>query len=227
MIAPLTHCVFDAYGTLFDVSAAARRLAAEEPDLRDCWQAVAEDWRRKQLEYSWLRTIMGDVADFRLVTAEALGWALDARGLPDRLHQPLMALYDRLDPFPEVHRVLADLRQRGVICAILSNGGPSMLAAAVASAGIGAHLSAVLSAREVGVFKPDARVYRLACDRLGKAAAQIAFVSSNGWDIAGAARSGFRTVWINRARAPVDRLPHRPANVLPDLTLLPDLVRPR
>jgi 2-haloacid dehalogenase len=145
MIGALTHCVFDAYGTLFDVTAAARRLAHEEPALHGCWQALAEDWRRKQLEYCWLRTIMGEVADFRLVTAEALGWALDAHGLPDALHQPLMRLYDRLDAFPEVPRVLADLRRRGVVCAILSNGSPGMLAAAVNSAGIGAHLSAVLS----------------------------------------------------------------------------------
>lgn len=227
MIGPLTHCVFDAYGTLFDVTAAARRLALDEPALHGCWQALADDWRRKQLEYCWLRTIMGEGADFRLVTAEALGWALDAHGLPDALHQPLMRLYDRLDAFPEVPRVLAELRRRGVVCAILSNGSPGMLAAAVASAGIGAHLSAVLSARDVGVFKPDARIYRLACDRLGASAGQIAFVSSNGWDIAGAARFGFRTIWVNRTRAPMDRLPYRPGNMLPDLSQLPDLLRPR
>lgn len=222
----ITHALFDAYGTLFDVTAAARRLAASDPALAGTWQMLAEDWRRKQLEYTWLRAIMGDHADFAQVTAEALSWALEARGLPDRLHAPLMALYDRLDAFPEVPAMLAALRARGLTCAILSNGAPGMLAAAVASAGIGAHLAAVLSVEEVGVFKPDARVYALACDRLNIAPAQAVFVSSNGWDAAGAARFGFRTVWVNRGGAPVDRLPHRPAHVLPDLSPLPDLMRP-
>lgn len=226
MITGTTHAIFDAYGTLFDVTAAARRLSAGEPALVDAWQALAEDWRRKQLEYTWLRAIMGDHADFRQVTAEALDWALAARGLPGALHAPLMALYDRLDAFPEVPAMLPALTARGVTCAILSNGAPGMLAAAVASAGIGAHLAAVLSVEEVGVFKPDARVYALACDRLGIAPGQAVFVSSNGWDAAGAARFGFASVWVNRSGAPVDRLPHRPAHVLPDLSPLPDLMRP-
>ena len=222
-----THAIFDAYGTLFDVTAAARRLAATDPALQPHWQALAEDWRRKQLEYTWLRAIMGDHADFRQVTAEALDWALEARGLPPRLHEPLMALYDRLDAFPEVPAMLAALTARGVTCAILSNGAPAMLSAAVASAGIGGHLAAVLSVEDVGVFKPDARVYALACDRLAIAPGQAVFVSSNGWDAAGAARFGFRSVWVNRSGAPVDRLPHSPAHMLPDLSQLPDLVRPR
>jgi 2-haloacid dehalogenase len=223
----ITHAIFDAYGTLFDVTAAARRLAATDPALAEGWQPLAEDWRRKQLEYTWLRAIMGDHADFAQVTAEALSWALQARGLPDRLHAPLMSLYDRLDAFPEVPAMLAALRARGLTCAILSNGAPGMLAAAVASAGIGGHLAAVLSVEEVGVFKPDARVYALACDRLAIVPRQAVFVSSNGWDAAGAARFGFRSVWVNRSGAPVDRLPHRPAHMLPDLSQLPDLVRPR
>lgn len=222
----LTHCIFDAYGTLFDVSAAARRLAAQDPALRDIWQAMAEDWRRKQLEYTWLRAIMGDHTDFRAVTAEALDWTLERHGLPAALHSPLMALYDRLDAFPEVPAMLARLTARGVACAILSNGAPGMLASAVASAGIGAHLVAVLSVEDVGVFKPDARVYALACDRLGIAPGAAAFVSSNGWDASGAARFGFHAIWVNRGAAPVDRLPHRPALVLPDLSPLPELLRP-
>ena len=222
-----THAIFDAYGTLFDVTAAARRLAADDPALADTWRPLAEDWRRKQLEYTWLRAIMGDHADFAQVTSEALDWALAARGLPARLHGPLMALYDRLDAFPEVPAMLAALRAQGVTCAILSNGAPAMLASAVASAGIGGHLAAVISVEDVGVFKPDARVYALACDRLGIRPGQALFVSSNGWDAAGAARFGFATVWVNRTGAPVDRLPHRPAHVLADLSPLPDLARSR
>lgn len=226
MSGTLTHCIFDAYGTLFDVSAAARRLAGQEPALRDIWQVLAEDWRRKQLEYTWLRALMGDHTDFRAVTADALDWALERHGLPGALHGPLMALYDRLDAYPEVPAMLAALTARGVTCAVLSNGAPGMLASAVASAGIGAHLAAVLSVEDVGVFKPDARVYALACDRLRIAPAAAAFVSSNDWDAAGAARFGFCAVWVNRAGAPEDRLPHRPAHVLPDLSPLPELLRP-
>lgn len=221
-----THALFDAYGTLFDVTAAARRLAAEDARLAHGWRALAEDWRRKQLEYTWLRAIMGDHADFWQVTAEALAWALEFNRLPEDLHAPLMALYDRLDAYPEVPAVLSALRARGIDCAILSNGAPGMLAAAVGSAGIGPQLCAVLSVEDVGVFKPDARVYALACDRLRIAPGQAVFVSSNGWDAAGAARFGFRSVWVNRSGAPVDRLPHRPADVLPDLSPLPDLMRP-
>lgn len=227
MIGTPTHCLFDAYGTLFDVTAAARRLAGQEPSLADVWPALAEDWRRKQLEYTWMRAIMGDHADFRQVTAEALDWTLTRHGLPGALAAPLMALYDRLDPFPEVPAALAALRDRGVTCAILSNGAPAMLAAAVESAGVGASLDAVLSVEAVGVYKPDARVYAMACQQLGIAPAQAAFVSSNGWDVAGAGRAGFRTVWVNRAGAPVDRLPHRPDHILPDLSPLSDLLRPR
>jgi len=226
MTGTLTHCIFDAYGTLFDVSAAARRLAGREPDLRDIWQVLAEDWRRKQLEYTWLRAIMGDHTDFRAVTADALDWALERHGLPGALRGPLMALYGRLDAYPEVPAMLAALTARGVTCAVLSNGAPGMLASAVASAGIGAHLAAVLSVEDVGVFKPDARVYALACDRLGLAPAATAFVSSNGWDAAGAARFGFCAIWVNRTGPPEDRLPHRPAQVLPDLSPLPELLRP-
>lgn len=227
MTPAFTHCVFDAYGTLFDVASAARRAAADHPALADAWQGLAEDWRRKQLDYTWLRTIMGDHVDFHTVTAQALDWALAARDLPASLHAPLMALYDRLDAYPEVAGVLAALQRRGMACAILSNGAPGMLASAVASAGLGAHLAAVLSVEDVGVFKPDPRVYQLACDRFGVPPAAIAFVSSNGWDIAGATRFGFRSFWINRSGLPQDRLPHGPDHVLPDLSPLPDLVRPR
>jgi 2-haloacid dehalogenase len=134
-----------------------------------------------------------------------------------------MALYDELDAFPEVPALLSDLRARGIACAILSNGSPDMLAAAVASAGIGADLTAVLSVQEVGVFKPDARVYHLACDRLAVTPDQVLFVSSNGWDASAAARFGFHTAWVNRTGAPIDRLPHRPAHVLRDLAGIPGL----
>lgn len=207
--------VFDTYGTLFDVSSAARALA-EAPGqeaLRRHWQALSESWRAKQLEYSWLRAITGVHADFWTVTGDALDWALERHDLDGGagLRGDLMALYRRLSAYPEVAGVLAALRGAGVRAAILSNGSPEMLADATASAGLDAHLDAVLSVEAAGVFKPAAAVYDLVGARYpDMARADVLFVSSNGWDVCSAAGYGFATLWVNRAGAPVDRLPAGP-----------------
>lgn len=223
----ITTVVFDAYGTLFDVTGAAR-IAASEPgaaSLLPLWPRLAEDWRRKQLEYSWLRAITGDHVDFGQVTADALDWAMEAAGLADpALRARLLALYDRLPAFPEVPQVLGRLRGLCLRTAILSNGSPAMLASAVSSAGIGPDLDAVISAEEAGVFKPHAAVYSLVGKHFGTRPDQVLFVSSNGWDAAGAAGFGFTTLWVNRAGLPVDRLSHRPATVGQDLTALTKMV---
>ena len=157
-------CIFDAYGTLFDVAAAARIAAAEpgrEP-VAAVWPALAENWRRKQLEYSWLRAVMGAHCDFWQVTQDGLDWAMAASGLADpELRERLLALYWELAAYPEVPEMLAALRARGMQTAILSNGSPAMLDGAVTSAGIGDLLDDVLSVESVGVFKPHARVYAL------------------------------------------------------------------
>ena len=223
---PIRACVFDAYGTLFDVSAAAR-IAAAEPGreaLAAVWPKLAADWRGKQLQYTWLRSLMGVHADFWQVTQDGLDWAMEAAGLADDgLRARLLALYRELAAYPEVPGMLAALKGAGRRVAILSNGSPAMLEAAVASAGIGASVDAVLSVEEVGVFKPDARVYDLVGRHLGVARDEVLFVSSNGWDAAGAAHYGFRTVWVNRAGEPVDRLPRGPGHVMADLTGIPAL----
>lgn len=225
---PITTCVFDAYGTLFDVTAAAR-LAAQEPGqerLASLWPKLAEDWRRKQLEYTWLRAIMGEHTDFRTVTADGLDWALEAAGLNDpALRTRLLALYDELQAYPEVPAMLTALKAQGFATAILSNGAPGMLASAVRSAGIGELLDAVLSVESVGVFKPHRSVYDLVGQRFGGDPAEVLFVSSNGWDAAAAAGYGFATAWVNRAGAPMDRLPHRPGHLLADLNAIPDLAK--
>ncbi|WP_347311508.1 haloacid dehalogenase type II [Defluviimonas sp. SAOS-178_SWC] len=222
-------CIFDAYGTLFDVAAAAR-LAAAEPGheaLAATWPKLAEDWRRKQLEYTWLRAVMGRHTDFWTVTQDGLDWALEAAGLSDPdLRERLLALYWELQAYPEVPAMLAALKAKGLATAILSNGSPDMLAGAVTSAGIGAFLDDTLSVESVGVFKPDARVYRLVTARFACTPESVLFVSSNGWDAAAASGFGFRTAWVNRAGAPMDRLPARPHHVLSDLTAIPDIARP-
>jgi len=220
--------VFDAYGTLFDVTAAARRVAAEPgfADLAPVWPGLAEAWRRKQLEYTWLRRIMGAHADFASVTADALDWALEAQGITPNvaLRARLLAMYRALDPFPETAATLAALRARGLRLAILSNGTPDMLADAVDAAGLQGLFDAVISVEEVGAYKPDPAVYALVPARFGLRPGQVLFVSSNGWDIAGAARFGFTCAWVNRTGAPLDRLSHGPAHILRDLSALPDLI---
>ncbi len=222
----VTACVFDAYGTLFDVAAAARAAAAEpgHEKLAAIWPVLAEEWRRKQLEYSWLRAIAGAHADFWTVTGDALDWAMEHAGLhDDALRERLMALYAELEAYPEVPEMLAALKAAGLSTAILSNGAPRMLAAAVDSAGIGKHLDAVLSVESCGVFKPAAAVYDLVGGHFGCTPETVLFVSSNGWDAACATGYGFATAWVNRGNLPVDRLPWQPSHQLQDLRGIPDL----
>lgn len=223
---PLTTCVFDAYGTLFDVAAAARAAAAEpgREALSGNWAALAAHWRAKQLQYTWLRAVTGDHTDFWAVTQDGLDWAMEATGLQDpELRERLLELYWELGAFPEVPEMLAALKTAGRNTAILSNGSPDMLDGAVRTAGIGEMLDAILSVESVGVFKPNAKVYDLVEGHFGTSPGDVLFVSSNGWDAACAARYGFRTAWVNRAGEPVDRLPGRPDWILEDLTTIPDL----
>ena len=224
---PITTAVFDAYGTLFDVNAAAMQ-AAKDPahaDLAAVWPALARDWRRKQLEYSWLRAVADRHCDFWQVTQDGLDWALEAHGLTDPATRTrLLELYWELAPYPEVPAMLRTLKARGIATAILSNGSPDMLQAAVNSAQIGDLLDALLSVEDVGVFKPHARVYDLIGGHFGCAKDEVLFVSSNGWDAAGAAGYGFQTAWVNRAREPVDRLYAKPHHLLSDLTTIPELL---
>jgi 2-haloacid dehalogenase len=195
-------CVFDAYGTLFDVHSAVRRHAAAcGPDA----DSISALWRQKQLEYSWTRSLMQRHADFWTVTGEALDHALRVHGKDDPgLRRTLMEAYLSLDPYPEVPAMLRRLEEDGVKAAILSNGTPEMLAAAVRSAGIGALLDGVYSVESVGVYKPDPRVYQLAVDGLGVPKERIWFQSSNVWDAAAAGAFGFNVVWCNRAGAPLE-----------------------
>ncbi len=220
-------CVFDAYGTLFDVNAAARAAAREDEALARCWPRLAADWRARQLQYTWIRALAGAHADFWQVTAEALDWAMEASGLEDRhLRERLLALYRELAAFPEVPEVLAALRGAGMATAILSNGSPGMLESAVKSAGIGDLLDDVLSVEAVGIFKPAPAVYALVTQAFSCAPGDVLFVSSNGWDAAAARGFGFRSVWANRAGEPVDRLPWKPDLILPDLRGVPEVAGP-
>ena len=217
--------VFDAYGTLFDVSAAARRLEGSCGTSAETLRQISRDWRMKQLQYSWIRAITGQHADFWDVTQAALDWALEAAGSRDaELRARLLELYRALDAYEEVPDMLARLSGRKISVAILYNGSPGMLTAAVESAGLGNRFDAILSVESVGVFKPASTVYDLVGREFGTEPSQVLFISTNGWDVAAAAGYGFDTVWINRAHEPVDRLPCRPRRIVQDLRRIPDLL---
>jgi 2-haloacid dehalogenase len=222
-LAATSACVFDAYGTLFDLTSASRRCADALGGKADALSAL---WRTKQLEYSWLRSLMGRHADFWQVTSEALDYALGALAIDagDGLRARLMDAFLEIETFPEARSALEALRRGGRSASILSNGSPKMLAAATRSAGIAHLLDHLLSIEEVGVYKPDHRVYQLAVDRLGLAPQRICFISSNGWDAAGAASFGFAAVWANRSGAPRERLPAEPVAEIRSLDALPGLL---
>ena len=215
-------CVFDAYGTLFDYNAAAARHGAA---LGDKAAPLAELWRLKQLQYTWLRSLMGRYVGFWQVTGDALDYSMAALDIDDpALRDNLMDAYLTLDAYPDVPQTLATLKAHGLRTAILSNGEPGMLDAAVAAAGIGDSLDAVLSVEEVGIFKPHRSVYRLVVDRLGVPAARVSFQSSNAWDANGAATFGFRVAWCNRFGQGQERVPEPPDAEIATLAELPALL---
>jgi 2-haloacid dehalogenase len=207
--------VFDAYGTLFDVHAAVRRhAAAVGPD----GQLLSEIWRAKQLEYSWVRTLMGAYADFWQLTEQALDHAFSRVPSANRaLRTDLLDAYMHLDCYPEVPSVLKALKAAGSRLAILSNGSPRMLEAAVRSAALDTVLDEVFSVDAVRRFKTDPSVYDMVTTAWRLYPQAISFQSSNRWDVAGAAKAGFRTVWINRAGLPDEYGDLPPALILPSL----------
>ena len=194
--------VFDAYGTLLNVHAAMAKHASR---LGPQWERMSADWRVKQIEYTWVRSLAGPAnhRDFWTLTQEALAFVAARYAIGDEaLLADVLAAYRRLDAYAEVPSMLASLRDRGVPRAILSNGEPGMLADAVRGAGIAELLDDVLSVESVGVFKPDPRVYRLVTDRFSLPPEAIDFYSSNPWDAFGALAFGFRVSWVNRFRQP-------------------------
>ena len=204
--------LFDAYGTLFDVHSV---VALAEQLFPGRGQQLSQTWRSKQLEYTWLRTLSGRYRDFREVTGDALEYALEALRLPaTAVHvTQLRDAYLALQPFPENLEVLRQLRRDGLTLGTLSNGTPAMLEAALVSAGMRELFTHVLSVDTVRRYKTDAAAYQLGIDAVGAPAGDIAFVSSNCWDIAGATWFGYRTFWVNRGGAPLDRL-----GVVPEAT---------
>ncbi len=215
-------CVFDAYGTLFDVSSVAR---GAQDALGERWQALSDLWRSKQLQYTWLRGLAGHHADFWQVTGEALDFALATLKIEQPgLRKRLMNLYLSIEAYPEVPATLQALKDAGLKTAILSNGSPAMLDAAVNNAKLGKMLDAVLSVESVGIFKPHPSVYQLAASHFSVAPEAICFLSSNSWDAFSAKAFGFRVLWCNRFGQAAERIPELPDGEIGDLSVLPKWV---
>jgi len=218
----IAACVFDAYGTLFDVNSAAH---SAQDVLGEKWQAFAELWRAKQLQYTWLRGLGGRHTNFWQVTGDALDFAMSALHLKDdALRARLLDLYLSLKAYPEVPEALQRLKAGGLKLAILSNGTPAMLSAAASNAGIAEMFDAILSVEEVQVYKPHPKVYALACERLNFRAEQICFLSSNGWDAYSAKAFGFRVLWCNRFGQAPERIPETPDAQIVTLAEVPGIV---
>jgi len=214
--------VFDAYGTLFDVHAAiARHRTAAGPDA----DRFSELWRTKQLEYSWTLTLAGHYTDFWTLTERALDYAFARFPSVDRaLRQNLLDAYFKLDAFADARAALENLKARGLNTAILSNGSPPMLGAAVTASGMAGVLDAVLSVDAARAYKPRPEVYALVTARFAVEPQQVAFVSSNRWDVMGASAFGFRPFWVNRAKMPDEYPEQPPLRVIADLSALASAV---
>ena len=226
MPSPLKAVVFDAYGTLLDVHGAMQRHAALLPP---DWERISAEWRQKQLEYSWVRTLTGPAqhADFWQVTQESLAFVAARHRITDAaVLDTLLAAYRKLPAYPDAAPMLQALREAGLRTAILSNGEPGMLAEAVDAARLRPLLDAVLSVEDVGAFKPSRPVYDLAAKALDLPLEQMGFVSSNAWDAQAAGLAGFRVFWCNRGGQPVEYGLDATATVMRGLAELPVLLRP-
>jgi 2-haloacid dehalogenase len=222
MIKNIDACIFDAYGTLFDTTAAAAHCKVK---LGKDYSALSALWRSKQLEYTWLRSLMNEYVDFWQITSDGLDYALETMGLNDDLdlRNKLLNQYMKLDCFPEVPNVLQTLNTGGLKCAILSNGSPKMLNSAIENAGIAELLVNSFSVESLGIYKPSPKVYQMAVNNLSVSAENITFMSSNAWDVAAAANFGFRVIWVNRFGQIQERLPGEPEYEVKTLSDLPNL----
>ncbi len=216
-------CLFDAYGTLFDVASAAEHC---RDDLGDATVPLAQLWRTKQIDYTRLLTLMDLYDDFWQVTGHSLDYAMESLGIASSsLRAKLMELYLNLDAYPEVVGLLETLRERDFKTAILSNGSPSMLISAVKSSGIEDLLDGVISVDSLKVYKPHPSVYQHGCNHWNTEPKAVCFMSSNAWDVAGAASFGLRVVWVNRTGALQEHIPGDPERVISDLSELPGIVQ--
>ena len=215
-------CIFDAYGTLFDVNAACRELSKE---VGDNWEKLASLWRLRQVEYTWLRNSMDEYIDFWQITSDALDYAMETLGIENNeLREELLNLYLKLEAYPEVNDLLKKLKQRGLMTGILSNGSMKMLNSAVDNANIREYLDEILSVEECKIYKPSSKVYDLVKIKMQIGKENVLFFSSNAWDMHAASNYGFKTIWVNRFNAKLERLPGKPIDIVNSLDKIDEII---
>ena len=214
-------CIFDAYGTLFDVNAACRELSME---VGGNWEKLASLWRLRQVEYTWLRNSMDEYIDFWQITSNALDYAMETLGIENNeLREQLLNLYLKLEAYPEVKVLLTKLKQRGLKTGILSNGSMKMLNSAVDNANIREYLDEILSVEECEIYKPSSKVYDLVKIKMQINKENVLFFSSNAWDMHAASNYGFKTIWVNRFNNKLERLPGKPINIVNSLDKIDEI----
>jgi len=215
-------CIFDAYGTLFDVNAACRELSKE---VGDNWEKLSSLWRLRQVEYTWLRNSMDEYIDFWQITSDALDYAMETLDIENNdLREELLNLYLKLEAYPEVNDILKKLKQRGLKTGILSNGSMKMLNSAVDNANIREYLDGILSVEECKIYKPSSKVYDLVKIKMQISKENVLFFSSNAWDMHAASNYGFKTIWVNRFNTKLERLPGKPIDIVRSLDKIDEII---
>ena len=213
--------VFDAYGTLFDVNSAAEKC---KDKIGDKWESFANFWRTTQLEYTWLRSLMKRHKDFWSVTEESLDKSIKVFNIDNAMRNELLNLYKTLSPYPEVHEVLNSLKKKKFKLSILSNGTPALLNELVKSNDLGNIFDDLFSIEEVGIYKPDSKVYDMPIKKYKIKSREVAFLSANTWDVSGGGNYGYNSIWVNRNKAIFDNLDYKPKNEVSNLTQLLDII---
>ena len=213
--------VFDAYGTLFDVNSAAEKCKNK---IGSKWENFANFWRTTQLEYTWLRSLMKKHKDFWQVTEDSLDKSMKVFNIDNSLKNELLNLYKILSPYPEVKKVLTNLKEKKLKLAILSNGTPKLLEELVKSNNLSNLFDDLFSIEEVKIYKPDSKVYDLPIQKYKVQPGEITFLSANTWDVSGGGNYGYNSVWVNRNKSHFDNLDYIPKNEIGNLTQLLDIV---
>ena len=213
--------IFDAYGTLFDVNSAAEKC---KDKIGDKWESFANFWRTTQLEYTWLRSLMKRHKDFWQITEDSLDKSMKAFSIDSSMINELMNLYKVLSPFKEVPETLKKLKGRNFKLAILSNGTPSLLDELVKSNNLDKLFDDIFSIEEVGIYKPDSKVYDLPIKKYKIKNSEVIFLSANTWDVSGGGNYGYQSIWVNRNNNIFDNLDFNPSNQIKDLTELVNLI---
>ena len=213
--------VFDAYGTLFDVNSAAEKCKSK---IGDNWEDFANFWRTTQLEYTWLRSLMKRHKNFWQITEDSLDKSMKVFNIDENMRKDLLNLYKVLSPYPEVKEVLQNLKKKNLKLAILSNGTPDLLNELVASNNLTSLFDDLFSVEEVGIFKPDPKVYGLPLKKYKVQAFEITFLSANTWDVSGGGNYGYNSIWVNRNKSQFDKLDYQPKNEIDNLSQLLDVL---